>query len=75
MLGNGRNCLGGTEGHMEQTSVRNDIRTGGEAAGKRETGQRNGNGEKAKGGWTWGKKNQEKKEGKKTYKKLSNGEK
>lgn len=38
--------------------------------GKREMGQRRGDGEKVKAGWTWGKKNQDKKEGKKTCKRL-----
>lgn len=46
------------------------MRTDGKAVGKREMGQRKGNGEKAKAGWTWGKKNQDKKEGKKTCKRL-----
>lgn len=61
---------GGTRGHREQTGIRDNMRTDGKAVGKRDMGQRKGKGEKAKGGWIWCKKNQEKKEEKKTCRRL-----
>lgn len=39
---------GGTEGHWEQISLGNSMRTDGKAAGKRGTEQRKGNGEKVR---------------------------
>lgn len=50
--GKWKELSGRTEGHGERTSIGDSMRTDGKAVGKREMGQRKGNGEKVKAGWT-----------------------